>query len=95
MRVRRDQAELYYRLLDDERYRMTIERGRWKRLVPTLSFNAALALLDASKEELLRAAEDGGWDIHGEPGEPNTSAASAPSTTGSTGHVGQRPGASD
>lgn len=95
MRLRRDQAELFYRLLDDERYRMTVERGRWKRLVPTSSFNAVLALLDVSKEELLRAADDGGWEIRGEPGEPDTSATGAPASAGGTGPVGQRPGVSD
>lgn len=94
MRMRRDQAELIYRLIDDERYRMTIERGRWKRLVPTSSFNAVLALLDVTKEELLRAADDGGWEI-GEPGEPNTSAASTTPPTSRTGHVGQRSGVGD
>lgn len=69
IRVRYDQAVLYYRLLWEERGRLTFERSRWKNQKDALpGFNRAIALVDSSKEELERLADEQGWDLRGQSG---------------------------
>jgi hypothetical protein len=68
IRVREEQAQILFQLVWEERGRLVRERGRWKRSVRTTDFNYRIALMDSIKEELYRAAEEGGWD-YGESGE--------------------------
>jgi hypothetical protein len=66
MRVRQDQATLLYRLVWEERGRMTKERGRWSSSFPTTTFNQIIAMLDVTKKQLETIADEEGWDL-GEP----------------------------
>lgn len=72
IRVREDQARLMFRLLYNERGRMVQERMNWKS-DPTVTpgFNRVVALIDASRDELFRLAEEMGWDLR-EPRESDT-----------------------
>jgi hypothetical protein len=69
MRVRFDQAVLYYRLLYEERKRLSLERSRWRSNPDAMpGFNRALALIDASRHELERLADEKGWELRGQSG---------------------------
>ncbi len=62
IRVREEQAHLLHRLLWEERGRITSERARWRQIAPALTnFNQIIAVLDSTKAELGRLADEQGW----------------------------------
>lgn len=67
MRVRYDQARLFYNLLWRERGEMTRSRALAKQdgqpAEMITVFNQQIALIDATKEELLRLVDEQGWSV--------------------------------
>lgn len=67
IRVRYDQAQLFHRLLWQERGVVSRQRAEAKEkgLSPDVitGFNQYIALIDATKEEILRLAEEQGWEL--------------------------------
>lgn len=81
IRVREDQAHLLYRLLWEERGRVTRIRSQWYDVIDSkTSFNQATALVDATKDELGRLADEQGWTLHGQPEQPDQTRADPPGT---------------
>lgn len=72
VRFREPQAQLYWSLLWDY-YGIVINR-RWQakqRNVSLHSYQRELAMIDAMKAELVRTAEEMGWELGGQSVEPD------------------------
>lgn len=65
IRLRRDQAVLLLRLLNQERDSVVQIRNDWKEIegATLVGFNRATALIDATKEEIWRLMDEQGWDV--------------------------------